>query len=131
MILLDTNICIYIINQRPRSVLARFKTIDENELGISVVTFAELQLGVEKSAAKAQNQKILDEFVDRLMILDWDVAAAREYAHLKADLKQRGVLIGELDMQIAAHAKSRNDVLVTNNLREFNRVPGLKLENWV
>ena len=131
MILLDTNICIYVINKRPKSVLARFKDTEENELGISVVTLAELQFGVEKSAAKERNQKILDEFVDRLVILDWDRSAAREYAILKAYLQKKGTLIGALDLQIAAHAKSRDDILVTNNLREFNRVPDLKLENWV
>jgi len=131
MILLDTNICIYVINQRPMSVLARFEAVPHRELGISVVTYAELQYGVEKSAFVQRNQNVLDEFVDRLEVVDWDRAAAKEHALLRASLEKQGITIGQLDLQIAAHAKSRNDVLVTNNLREFNRVPDLKLENWV
>lgn len=131
MIILDTNICIYVIKRRPMSVLTRFETMPNGELGISVVTFAELQFGVEKSAAKQRNQNVLDEFVDRLEVIDWDRAAAKEYGILRAKLQKQGTMIGQLDLQIAAHAKSRGDVLVTNNLREFNRVPDLKLENWV
>ncbi|MFK7805506.1 MAG: type II toxin-antitoxin system VapC family toxin [Anaerolineae bacterium] len=131
MIILDTNICIYVIKRRPMSVLTRFENVPNGELGISVITYAELQFGVEKSSAKKQNQIVLDEFVDRLEVLDWDRAAANEYAILRTRLQKQGLMIGPLDLQIAAHAKSRGDVLVTNNLREFNRVPALKLENWV
>lgn len=131
IIVLDTNICIYLINKRPLSVLVRFTNFQAEELGISVIIFAELQCGIEKSSVQERNQNILDEFISRLTILDWERSVAQEYAVLKANLQKKGAMIGPSDWQIAAHVKSRGDALVTNNLREFNRVPDLKLENWV
>ena len=130
MYILDTNICIYIIRQRPMAVLEKFEEIPAEELDISVVTYAELQYGVDKSSSKQFNQNILDQFVNRLNILSWDRSAAREYGLIRSDLESKGTPIGPLDLLIAAHALSLDAALVTNNLREFQRVDELRLENW-
>ncbi|MEM9775201.1 MAG: type II toxin-antitoxin system VapC family toxin [Chloroflexota bacterium] len=130
MYILDTNICIYIIRQRPMAVLEKFEEIPADELAISVVTYAELQYGVDKSSSKQFNQNILDQFVNRLNILSWDRPAAREYGLIRSSLEAQGTPIGPLDLLIAAHAISQVATLVTNNLREFERVSDLKLENW-
>ncbi len=131
MYILDTNICIYIIRKRPIAVLEKFKEIPADELAISVVTYAELQYGVDKSSSKQFNQNILDQFVNRLNVLSWDRPAAREYGLIRSDLEVKGTPIGPLDMLIAAHALSREETLVSNNLKEFQRVENLRLENWI
>ncbi|MCP4600005.1 MAG: type II toxin-antitoxin system VapC family toxin [Proteobacteria bacterium] len=131
MYMLDTNICIYVIKQRPVDVLDRFNAALDDGLSISVVTYAELQYGVERSSSKRLNQSILDDFVSRLAILAWDKNAAKLYAGIRATLEKKGKIIGNMDMLIAAHAGSRDCTLVTNNLREFKRIRGLKCENWI
>ncbi len=131
MYILDTNICIYIIRQRPMAVLEKFEEIPADELAISVVTYAELQYGVDKSSSKQFNQNVLDQFVNRLNILSWDRPAAREYGLIRSNLETKGTPIGPLDLLIAAHALSQEATVVTNNLREFQRIPDLNLENWV
>ena len=128
--LLDTNICIYVINHRPAAVLARFLAHEIDGLGISAITDSELYWGVCKSGS-VRNQTALDRFLSPLAVLDYDQAAARKYGELRAYLDKQGTPIGQLDQQIAAHALALGLTLVTNNLREFERVPGLVVENWV
>ena len=129
-LLLDTNICIYLIKQRPPSVLKRFDTYAAGTIGISSITVAELEFGVQKSQYPSQNQQALDQFLLPLVILDFDHEAARAYGKLRAWLETRGRVIGALDMFIAAHALSKGLSVATNNVREFSRVPGLKVLNW-
>jgi len=129
--MLDTNICIYIIKKRPLSVLNRFSTIPRDEICISVVTSTELQYGVEKSSSKRFNQGILDDFLLRLTVLSWDEDAAMQYGKTRVFLEKKGLPIGNMDLLIAAHALSQKYILVSNNLGEFERVPGLRHENWV
>ena len=133
MKMLDTNICIYTIKHKPDSVLQKFKTemMSGNELCISVITLAELQHGVSKSGNPEKNQIALTQFLSFLSILPFDDYAAIEYGKICAYLQKKGTPIGTMDMLIAAHAKVQDLVLVTNNTREFERVPDLKLENWV
>ncbi len=130
MILLDTNICIYIINAKPAAVLQRFRDYRMGEIAICSVVAAELAYGVAKSGS-ARNRQALEMFLAPLMILPFDEAAVWAYGDLRSDLERRGQPIGALDTMIAAHALSQNATLVTNNLSEFERVPGLQLENWV
>ena len=129
MILLDTNICIYIINAKPPEVLAHFHQYRLGEIGVSSVVAAELAFGVAKSAS-ARNRQALEMFLAPLEVLPFDKAAIWAYGDLRADLERRGEPIGSLDTLIAAHALSVNAVLVTNNTREFSKVRGLQLENW-
>lgn len=131
MYMLDTNMCIYLIKKRPLSVLRRFEEIEEDELCISVITFAELQYGVEHSSSKKLNQDILDEFVSRLTILVWNEDAAIQYGKIRQYLEKKGTPIGNMDLMIAAHALSQRCTLVTNNMKEFKRIANLNLENWV
>jgi tRNA(fMet)-specific endonuclease VapC len=130
MILLDTNICIYIINIKPPEVLARFHQYRLGDIGVSSVVAAELALGVAKSGS-ARNRQALEMFLAPLEIAPFDAAAVWAYGDVRADLERRGEPIGSLDTLIAAHALSINAVLVTNNTREFSKVQGLQLENWV
>lgn len=130
MILLDTNICIYIINAKPPAVLARFQKYRLGDIGLCSVVAAELALGVAKSGS-ARNREALDMFLAPLTILPFDAAAVWIYGDLRADLERRGTPIGSLDTMIAAHALSQQALLVTNNSREFAKVPGLQLDNWV
>jgi tRNA(fMet)-specific endonuclease VapC len=127
--LLDTDICIYVINARSRKVLERFKQHKLNELGISSVSVAELAFGVAKSGL-TKNRVALDAFLLPLVIAPFDLEAAFAYGDLRTDLERRGEPIGPLDQQIAAHALALGAVLVTNNEREFRKVKGLRLENW-
>jgi len=127
--LLDTNICIYVINQRPPAVLGKFLLHEEDGLAISAITASELYWGVRKSGS-ARNLTALEKFLAPLTLVDYDLAAARAYGELRVALERKGVPIGPLDMQIAAHALALDLVLVSNNLREFKRVPGLKFDNW-
>lgn len=129
-LLLDTNICIYLIKKSPPSVLRRFDTYAAGTIGLSSITVAELEFGVQKSRYPSQNQEALEQFLLPLVILDFDHEAARAYGKIRALLENRGRVIGALDMLIAAHALSLNLPLATNNVREFSRVPGLKVLNW-
>ena len=129
--MLDTNICIYIIKQKPPNVIERFYQTEISEIGISSITLSELLYGVSKSSKPEQNQIALTQFIAPLEILSYDDEAAQYYGELRAHLEKQGRPIGSLDMLIAAHALSANCVLVTNNEKEFTRVPKLKIENWV
>jgi tRNA(fMet)-specific endonuclease VapC len=129
MILLDTNICIYIINAKPPAVLERFKQYRLGDIGLCSVVAAELAFGVAKSGS-ARNRQALEMFLAPLTILPFDEAAVWAYGDLRADLERRGTPIGSLDTMIAAHALCMQAMLVTNNTREFAKVPGLQLGNW-
>ncbi len=131
MYMLDTDICSYIIRMRPISVLERFKSLKTSDICISVITQAELFYGVERSSSKKINHSIIESFTSRLIILDWDVSAARSYGHLRASMEEKGKNIGNVDLMIAAHALSIGATIVTNNILHFNMVKGLKIENWV
>ena len=128
--MLDTNICIYAIKQRPPEVLAALRAQEVAGLGLSSVTVAELAFGVAKSGS-ARNQRALEQFLEPLEIADFDRSAALVYGRLRAALEASGTPIGPLDTQIAAHALALGVILVSNNQREFARVPGLRLEDWV
>jgi len=130
VILLDTNICIHVINARPAAVLARFRQYRMGEIGVCSVVAAELAYGVAKSGSE-RNRRALEMFLAPLTILPFDEAALWVYGDLRAELERQGTPIGALDTMIAAHALSQQCTLVTNNTREFARVPGLALENWV
>jgi tRNA(fMet)-specific endonuclease VapC len=129
--MLDTNICIYLIKQKPAAVLERFSQTDISEISISSITLSELFYGVSKSSKPEQNFMALTQFVAPLEILPFDGGAAQYYGDLRARLEIQGTPIGSLDMLIAAHALSIESTLVTNNEKEFIRVPSLKIENWV
>ena len=128
--MLDTNICIYAINNRPATVLARLRTNEAAGIGLSSISVAELFFGAEKSGS-ARNLAALRHFLEPLEIADFDQVAAEAYGRLRNVLERDGTPIGPLDTQIAAHALALGVTLVTNNTREFARVPGLRLENWV
>lgn len=130
MILLDTNICIYIINAKPAAVLERFRQYRLGDIGLCSVVAAELAFGVAKSGS-TRNRQALEMFLAPMAILPFDAAAIWAYGDLCADLERRGTPIGSLDTMIAAHALSLQALLVTNNTREFAKVPGLQLDNWV
>jgi len=128
---LDTNICIYIIKQTPVSVYQRFQQLKVGQVGISAITYLELQFGVANSTRPEQNQDALDEFLAPLEILDFPAAAGPLYGRVHAHLRQAGTPLGALDLLIATHALFLGATLVTNDTHEFSRVPGLRLENWV
>jgi tRNA(fMet)-specific endonuclease VapC len=130
MILLDTNICIYIINAKPKSVLERFRKYRMGEIGLCSIVAAELAFGVAKSGS-VRNRQALEMFLAPLTIMPFDEAACWTYGELRAELERRGTPIGALDTMIAAHALSQQATLISNNTREFDKVPGLKLDNWV
>jgi len=131
MIMLDTNICIYVLKEHPYSVLEAFERT--SELHISSIVYAELWFGVENSPLKTQQVRSdeLEQFLSLLIVHEWDTAAGKEYAKLRAYLKNKGEMIGNMDLLIAAHAKSLGATLVTNNISEFGRIEGLSVENWV
>lgn len=130
MILLDTNICIYIINAKPPAVLQRFRDYRMGEIGVCSVVAAELAFGVAKSGSP-RNRHALELFLAPLAVLPFDEAAVWAYGSLRAELERQGTPIGALDTMIAAHALSQQATLVTNNTSEFARIPGLQLDNWV
>jgi tRNA(fMet)-specific endonuclease VapC len=130
-LMLDTNICIAIIKQKPKDIMQKFSVYQVGDICISSVTLAELRYGVAKSQSQEKNQAALDEFILPLEIADFDAKAALYYGNLRATLEKKGTPIGALDMMIGAHALSLNLSLVTNNIKEFNRVLGLKLLDWI
>lgn len=130
MLLLDTNICIYMVKQKPPEVLERFQEYQVGDIGISSITLAELRYGVAKSRHHEKNATALDEFIIPLEILPFDEEAALFYGEIRSYLEQAGTPIGSMDLLIAAHAASLKMTLVTNNTREFNRVPGLTVIDW-
>jgi len=128
--LFDTNTCIFVINRRPDSVRRRLELLVPGDVGVSAVTVSELQYGVAKSTAVERNRAALDKFLLPLEILPYDEAAARYYGKMRQHLESCGTPIGPMDLMIAAHALALGLTVVTNNVREFSRVPGLRVEDW-
>jgi tRNA(fMet)-specific endonuclease VapC len=128
--MLDTNICIYIIKKQPRQVLERLKRCRIDDVGISSITLAELEYGAAKSSNPEKNRQALALFLAPLKIFAFDDRSAVSYGELRAFLERIGMPIGSMDLLIAAHALSLSLILVTNNIKEFSRIPGIQLENW-
>jgi len=128
--LLDTNIVIYVIKRRPIQVLATFNQ-HAGQMCISSITLAELLHGVEKSDQPEHNLHQVEDFIARLDILEYTPKAAAHYGDIRATLEKQGKIIGVNDLHIAAHARSEGLILVSNNLREFERIEGLRFENWI
>jgi len=127
--MLDTNVVIYVIKRRPIEVLGTFND-NAGHLCISAITHAELLHGAEKSSNPAHNHRQVEDFVSRLEVLPYGEKAAAHYGDIRADLERKGQVIGVNDLHIAAHARSEGLIVVTNNLREFERVEGLRTANW-
>jgi tRNA(fMet)-specific endonuclease VapC len=129
--MLDTNICIYILKDKNDKVLRKFRKCKYGDICISSIVYSELIYGVEKSSCRERNLNNLLRFLNQINVYDYDVNASNEYGVIRNMLEKNSMIIGPMDMLIAAHAKSLNLILVTNNEREFKRVKGLKVENWV
>ena len=129
--LLDTNICIYIRQRRPPEVLARFRSLRAGEAAISVITYGELRYGAVKSRDRQRALDLLDQLVALLPVLPLPQAAGEAYGTVRADLERRGEVIGNNDLWIAAHALAAGLILATNYRREFARIDGLLLADWV
>ncbi|MBW2690466.1 MAG: type II toxin-antitoxin system VapC family toxin [Deltaproteobacteria bacterium] len=129
--LLDTNICIYIQREKPEEVLARFEQLQPGDAAISVITWGELLYGAEESRQRKRTMELLEEFRSFVPVLPMPESAGSTYGAIRASLESKGRPIGNNDLWIAAHAKEANLTIVTNNEREFQRVPGLKVQNWV
>ncbi len=132
MYMLDTNICIYVISRNHRNSTAVERVAEHigKDLCISSVTLSELEYGICKSSAPDKNRKALYQFLSSIPVIDYDSEAAKEYGDIRASLEKAGTPIGSMDMMIAAHARSRGFTVVTNNIREFERVSFLGVENW-
>ena len=130
--MLDTDTCIFLMRGESPALAARVQSVPLQQQVMSAVTFAELTYGVQASAAakRKQNQSVLDSLVLHLAVLDWPQDAAKHYAEIRADLKKRGAQLGAADLMIAAHARAMGAIVVTNNVKDFERVKGLAVENW-
>jgi tRNA(fMet)-specific endonuclease VapC len=128
--MLDTDISSFIMKRSHDSVLKRLKTVATSDVCVSAITRSELMFGVEISPRRQKDQVALNDYLRHVAVLDYPSEAALHYAQIRADLKARGILIGANDLLIAAHARCLKLKLVTNNTREFERVPGLEIENW-
>jgi len=129
--MLDTDTCISLIKARPDKISRRLSRLPVEDVGISSIVAAELWYGVALSEKKKQNEAALKDFLDFVKVLEWPAGACPVYGRIRAHLKKKGTLIGAMDLLIASHASFLNAVLVTNNTREFDRVPELKMENWL
>jgi len=129
--MLDTGICIYTIKKRPAHIIERVQVLDPKDVVISSITIAELQCGAEKSAKTQESRQALEKFVTPFQILHFDGHAALHYGKIRAFLEKAGTPVGAMDLLIAAHARSLSITLVTNNMHEFERVPGLSVEQWI
>ncbi len=129
--LIDTNICIYIMNHHPPEVLQKFKSVGVGEMGISSITVSELHYGACKSIHIKENIHRLDEFLCPFEIIPYDEDASKCYGKIRSQLEKKGKVIGPLDMLIAAHALSKKLILISNNIKEFNRIKSLNVQNWV
>jgi tRNA(fMet)-specific endonuclease VapC len=128
--MLDTNICVYVLKNYPPNLRGRFAHLT-NRLCISAITLGELCYGAEKSARRSENLEEVDAFAERIEVLAFSADAARHFGQIRAELERTGTRIGSQDLLIGAHARSEGLTLVTNNRREFDRIPGLTVENWV
>ena len=132
LFMLDTDTCIFLMRGDSPAMAAKVQSVPLQQQVMSAVTFAELTDGVQASAAakRKQNQSVLDSLVLHLAVLDWPQDAAKHYAEIRADLKKRGAQLGAADLMIAAHARAMGAIVVTNNVKDFDRVKGLEVENW-
>ena len=132
LFMLDTDTCIFLMRGDSPALAAKVQSVPLQQQVMSAVTFAELTYGVQASAAakRKQNQSVLDSLVLHLAVLDWPQDAAKHYAEIRADLKKRGAQLGAADLMIAAHARAMGAIVVTNNVKDFDRVKGLEVENW-
>ena len=128
-LMLDTNICIYLIKEQPASVLDRFASHPVGDIGVSVITLAELEYGIAKSSRPARNRAALEQFVSPLEVAAFDRDATAVYGRVRTML-EKGQPIGSMDLLIAAHAISLDVQLITHNVKEFGKVPGLRIEDW-
>jgi tRNA(fMet)-specific endonuclease VapC len=131
MYLLDTNICIYIVNKHPVEITSRLEKYKPSEIKISSITVAEMEYGASKSKNREKNRIALKNFLSPFEIINFDSTDAEIYGIIRAELEQNGNIIGPYDMQLAAQALRANYVFVTNNIREFKKVKKLKIENWM
>jgi tRNA(fMet)-specific endonuclease VapC len=129
--LLDTNICIYIIRKRPPTVVKRVQSKEPGRIAISTITLAELEYGIARSQYPDRNRLALLEFLFPFALLDFDQRACDHYGRIRASLESKGKPIGPMDLLLAAQARSRDMILVTNNEKEFKRIDRLRIENWV
>lgn len=129
--MLDTNICIYTIKRKPLCVLEKLNSLMPSNVCISSITLAELEYGVTKSSAPEKNRQALNAFLAPMNIVPFDHQAACHYGKIRTDLEKKGIMIGGMDLLIASHVMSLSNTLVTNNIREFKRIPNLHFENWV
>lgn len=129
--LLDTNICIYIKNHRPAEVLARFAKLPPGKVAMSTITYGELCFGAEKSSKSKESRGILEHLITLIPVLALDETVSVHYGKIRQHLQVSGKPIGNNDLWIASHALAKKLILVTNNMVEFERVPGLRVENWV
>lgn len=129
--LLDTDTCAFILRRSSPKLLDRIQSVPLTQQAISMVTLAELLYGVQVSNRKKENRAAVDALVQHLSVLEWSRGAAEHYAEIRSDLKRKGQLIGSNDLMIASHARSLGATVVTNNVRDFRRVKGLKFENWM
>jgi tRNA(fMet)-specific endonuclease VapC len=128
--MLDTNICIHVMKNYPQALREKFNSLAE-QLCISSITLGELHYGAEKSARRIDNLSAIEHFVARLDVLPFEAKAAAHYGQVRAELERAGTPCGPHDMQIGGHARSEGLIVITNNIREFNRMPGIRVENWV
>ncbi len=128
--LLDSNICIYALNSSHRSVLEKFREHGPDNLGVSAIVAAELAFGAENSQRQSASINALELFLESVTVLSWEQSAIWQYSRIRKQLKDSGTPIGAMDLLIAGHAMDMDLTLVTNNTREFERIKGLKLENW-
>jgi len=128
--MMDTNTCIALIKARPDSMLARLSGLSVGEVAISSIVAAELWYGVARSQKKKQNEAALRDFLDYVAVLDWPCEACLIYGRVRATLEEKGTPIGAMDLLIASHSLWLDAIIVTDNTREFQRVPDLKIENW-
>ncbi|TSA11678.1 MAG: type II toxin-antitoxin system VapC family toxin [Deltaproteobacteria bacterium] len=131
MRLLDTNICIYFLNQTSERIIGRFQNLSPSQIKLPSITVAELYYGAEKSKARAKNRERVKRFVSTFEIVPFDQKACATYAKVRCALEKLGTPVGPMDLLIASIGLAHNFVLVTNNVKEFERVKGLKLENWL
>lgn len=129
--MLDTDTCAFVLRRTSDALLHRLQAVPIQHQVMSVVTYAELLYGVQLSSKKKANQAAVDALARHLAVLEWPQEAAMHYAEIRTDLKRKGSMIGSNDLLIAAHARSLGAIVVTNNTKDFARVKGLKIENWV
>lgn len=128
--MLDTDACIALIKHRPEGMRNRLIHLAPDEVGVSSIVTAELWFGVSRSQKKRRNKEALNDFLNYITVLDWPGAAAPLYGNIRSMLRKKGTPIGAMDLLIASHSLFLEAILVTNNMREFERVPGLRIENW-